>query len=227
MQSVIQSFLGSFRLRLISPSDSNPAKYYKDKYDVTYDDGTATTWEFFMTVPCLVTGNVPKRVIETILTQPGEFYDVTERAIAIIEDATASATASAATAEAAAVLASSARATASSPASAIKEYGRHYLSSVAGSPGERKLQGGGDGGGIAFTTFKGTNFKEVIGYHIADDYAVFKIDTFTIVQGVPLILQAWEQMSNEAAEKGVTKLIVDIIGNGKPTAVKQANPFEY
>ena len=52
-----------------------------------------------------------------------------------------------------------------------------------------------------------------IGFVVHDDYAVFKIDTFEEVDPEQ-IWQGWNNLTNSAAEAGVTRLIVDIIGNG-------------
>ncbi|EJK50879.1 hypothetical protein THAOC_30009, partial [Thalassiosira oceanica] len=62
-----------------------------------------------------------------------------------------------------------------------------------------------------------------VGFVVRDDYAVFKIDTFQWSdsdedtmsgKGYEEIWQGWNDLTNSAADAGVTRLIVDIIGNG-------------
>ncbi|EJK64713.1 hypothetical protein THAOC_14522 [Thalassiosira oceanica] len=60
-----------------------------------------------------------------------------------------------------------------------------------------------------------------VGFVVRDDYAVFKIDTFEWpdednMSGKDFeeIWQGWNDLTNSAADAGVTRLIVDIIGNG-------------
>jgi len=60
-----------------------------------------------------------------------------------------------------------------------------------------------------------------VGFVVRDDYAVFKIDTFEWPDEDQMsgkdfeeIWQGWNDLTNSAADAGVTRLIVDIIGNG-------------
>ena len=55
---------------------------------------------------------------------------------------------------------------------------------------------------------------EHVGFVVRDEYAVFKIDTFTEGIDFEQIWQGWNDLTNSAADEGVTRLIVDIIGNG-------------
>jgi len=50
-----------------------------------------------------------------------------------------------------------------------------------------------------------------VGYVVRDDYAVFKIGAF---EDFEEFWQGWNDLTNSAADAGVTRLIVDIIGNG-------------
>ena len=60
-----------------------------------------------------------------------------------------------------------------------------------------------------------------VGFVVRDDYAVFKINTFewpdedqSSGKDLEEVTQAWNDLTNSAADAGVTRLIVDIIGNG-------------
>jgi len=66
-----------------------------------------------------------------------------------------------------------------------------------------------------------TMIGDHVGFVVRDDYAVFKINTFewpdedqSSGKDLEEVTQAWNDLTNSAADAGVTRLIVDIIGNG-------------
>lgn len=64
---------------------------------------------------------------------------------------------------------------------------------------------------IGFTTY---SFEAgSIGFAVSDGYAVLKVDSFESYDESKM-LKAWNDLTNEAEAKGVTNLIIDIIGNG-------------
>lgn len=202
------------------------SRVFRDKYNIVYTDGTFSEWHmlkvstlgglYYLTcvctklqnihmenistdyyfdfliqeVPCPVSQGDSKLEIEEALKKPGELYSDYDEAKKRLS-------------------------------TAFSQRRRHRRKIETRL--DRQLQELSNSS-IGFTTYPweiksengGDDYFGTVGVAVFDEYAVLKVGSF-IQYDEGMMLEAWNDLTNEAEAKGVTNLIIDIIGNGGGT----------
>jgi len=201
VQAMIQKLTGGYDDAYIVSLGTSHAldfsRFLKDAYEICYEDGSTSTWKLMQNVPRPVTCNTTASKIETLLGKPGKMYTDLESMKRSIQGSKFI------------------------PQKQEETKEQHDdVQSVARSfrdPSEEKPS-------VDFTML-----SDNLGYKVYDDYAVLKVATFSRESDVnsnnphaineSLLQKAWRRLTDEAHNKNVTKLVVDVITNGGGSVV--------
>jgi len=169
------------------------SKFFKDEYHILYEDGSSTVWKLVQDVPQAVSCDMTKTMIEnTLLDKPGSMYqhlDSMKHAVMKSES-----------------IIQKLKKKIEEKKKKEENDNPPLLPAV-----ERMPHHSSHKKRPSFIGF--IRFGKSIGYKVYDDYAVLKIDSFSGWKKTGL-LKAWAYLTQEAHDRDVTNLIIDVTDNG-------------